>query len=75
MDTPSELLFVIVGTAVITAFIVAILLRNVTHYRAPDVIYVPSPHQSEDTGSGCLAILILLGLLLAVLFLFSGQPA
>ncbi len=72
MDTPSDLLFVIVGTAAITAFIVAALLRSVMPHRAPEVIYVHSPQSSEDTGSGCLSILILLGLLLGILILSSS---
>ncbi|MCX7790625.1 MAG: hypothetical protein N2378_08295 [Chloroflexaceae bacterium] len=70
MYSPTDMLFVIVGTAVITAFIVAVLMRNVTSYRPPDVIYVPP--QSEDAGSGCLAILILLGMLVFIVFTFGS---
>ena len=67
MDTPGDLLLVIVGTAVITAFIIATLLRAT--YRPPEVIYVPPPVQrEEDGGSGCLFIFLMLALFALILF-------
>lgn len=71
MDSPTDLLFVIMGTAAITAFIVAVLMRNVTN-PPREVIYLPPTQPSEDAGSGCLAILILLGLLVFIVFTFSS---
>jgi|GEM_PF-1710698 len=71
MDNPSDLLFAIVGIAIITAFIIAVLLQSITRHRAPGVIYVTSPYQSEDSGSGC-GVIVLLGLLLSILILSSS---
>ncbi len=71
MDNPSDLLFVIIGTAIITAFIIAALLQSMGHHRAPGVIYVTPPYQSEDGGSGC-GVIILLALLLAILIMSSS---
>ncbi|MCS6880994.1 MAG: hypothetical protein RMK84_02100 [Oscillochloridaceae bacterium] len=71
MYSPTDLLFVIVGTALITALIVAVLIRNVTSYPR-EVIYVSPTQPSDDAGSGCLAILILLGLMVFIVFTFSS---
>ncbi|MFQ3662734.1 MAG: hypothetical protein SNJ69_10110 [Chloroflexaceae bacterium] len=71
MDTPSDLLFVVVGTAVITAFIIAAVLQSITPHRTAEVIHVLPLHPSEDSGSGCLFIL-LIGFLLAILILLAG---
>ncbi|HMQ32749.1 MAG TPA: hypothetical protein PKD53_18600 [Chloroflexaceae bacterium] len=69
MSTIADLLFVIIGTASITAFVVAAFVSRLAPRREPQVVYVSVPQEPAASGTGCLPLLILIGAVLGVLWL------
>lgn len=70
MNTLNDLVFVIIGTAAITTFIVATLTGRLMRRREPQVIYVQMEPIRDECGFGCLPLLMAIGAILAVM-LFS----
>lgn len=68
MDTGNDLIFIIVGTAAITAFLAASLAGR-TSRPEPQVIYVQTAAPQAEGGIGCLPTVIVIGLIILVLAL------
>lgn len=69
MEYLNDLLFVMIGTAVITALFMAILLRGRPTYQPPEFYYAPPRMAMEQQGTGCLPLIVLMGVIIAALTL------
>lgn len=66
MNTINDLLFVIFGTAAITAFVVAVFINRSSPRREPPVIYVNVPSETASSGTGCLPLAVLMAVIMGV---------
>lgn len=67
----NDLLFVMIGTAAITALFMAIVLQGRTTHQTPQIYYSPPQMDTEQQGTGCMPLVVLIGVVIAALALVN----